>query len=198
MIIMALDHTRDYFHKSAFVFSPEDLTRRPMDFIFYKMDKPIIARPFFVFLAGTSAFYMALQENRERIIIFLFTRGLWLMLIELFCHFTIQDLQSILSFFNLQVIWAIGLSMIVLSALIYLRWLIVLLIGILLIATHNLLDGIHVPGHGVLRLSLGRCYMSRSISVIGSVSINVHYPVLPWIGIMAIGYCTGILYAPRL
>jgi uncharacterized membrane protein len=93
-------------------------------------------------------------------------------------------------FFNLQVIWAIGISMIVLSAMIYMTRRLILLSGILLVAAHNLLDTVHIQGFFWAFLH------EPGDFVVGHFSFSIHYPVLPWIGIIAIGYYFGNLYAP--
>jgi uncharacterized membrane protein len=83
--------------------------------------------------------------------------------------------------------------MIALSAMIYMRWPFILLTGIILIAAHNLLDGIHVKGNGLSSFLWSVLHEPKSFSV-GQGTINVLYPVLPWIGIMSVGYCIGVLY----
>jgi uncharacterized membrane protein len=93
--------------------------------------------------------------------------------------------------FNLQVIWAIGVSMIVLSLMIYMSDRLILLVGILLIAAHNLLDNVHIPDNFFWAF----LHESKYISV-GRFYFSVHYPVLPWIGLMAIGYYFGRIYTP--
>jgi len=193
MIIMAIDHTRDYFHNSAFVFNPEDLTQTNPILFFTRWITHFCA-PVFVFLAGTSAYLYGAKKTRKELSFFLFTRGIWLVFIELFILSLLRTFNPSFHFFNLQVIWAIGISMIVLSALIYMKWFFILLTGIILIGAHNLLDGIHVPGNNLLSF-LWSLLHDPARFTFGPFSLNVHYPLLPWIGIMAIGYSAGILYA---
>jgi len=95
--------------------------------------------------------------------------------------------------FNLQVIWAIGVSMVVMSALVYLTRRVILLIGIVLVAGHNLLDSVHVPGGGIPSFIWSLLHEPGEFTF-GRLVIFAHYPVLAWIGIMALGYCTGSLY----
>jgi uncharacterized membrane protein len=92
-------------------------------------------------------------------------------------------------FFNLQVIWAIGISMIVLSAIIYMRRRYILLTAIVLIAAHNLLDNVHIPNSFLWSfLHEGQDF------VVYKIHVSVHYPVLPWIGIIVLGYYFGRLF----
>jgi uncharacterized membrane protein len=193
MIIMALDHTRDYFHNSAFVFNPEDLGQTNVLLFFTRWVTHFCA-PVFVFLAGVSAYLYGAKKSRKELSFFLLTRGFWLLFTELFIISLLRTFNPAYHFFNLQVIWAIGISMIVLSAIIYMKWPFILLTGIILVAAHNLLDGIHVPGNNFLSF-LWSVLHEPARFTIRPVSVNVHYPLLPWIGIMAIGYCAGILYS---
>src|SRR5262249_46597154 len=97
-------------------------------------------------------------------------------------------------FFNLQVIWAIGICMIVLSGMIYMKRSFILAAGIVIIAFHNLLDNIHVTGNNLSSFAWAILHESGSFAF-GRFTFFIHYPVLPWIGIMAIGYYFGSLYS---
>jgi uncharacterized membrane protein len=193
MIIMALDHTRDYFHNSAFLYNPEDLAHTNVLLFFTRWITHFCA-PVFVFLAGTSAYLYGARRSRQDLSFFLFTRGVWLVLIELFIISLFRTFNPSYQFLNLQVIWAIGISMIALSMIIYMKRHFILLTGILLIAAHNLLDTVHVPGGGVFSF-LWALLHDAGYFIFGYFTFHVHYPVLPWIGIMAIGYCFGSIYA---
>src|SRR5689334_5749986 len=139
MIIMALDHTRDYFHYDAFVYSPTDLSQTSV-FLFFTRWITHFCAPVFVFLAGISAYLYGAKRTRKELSFFLFTRGLFLVILEATVLALERTFNSSFSFINLQVIFAIGLSMMGLSVLIYLRRNIILIIGLLIIAGHNLLD----------------------------------------------------------
>jgi uncharacterized membrane protein len=193
MIIMALDHTRDYFHNSAFLFNPEDLAQTSVILFFTRWITHFCA-PVFVFLAGVSAYLYGAKRSRKELSFFLFTRGVWLVLVELFIISLFRTFNPSYHFFNLQVIWAIGVSMIVLSAIIYMNRRFILLTGILLIAAHNLLDNVHVPGGGVLSF-LWALLHEPGYFTFERFTFHAHYPLLPWLGIMIIGYCFGNLYA---
>ena len=100
------------------------------------------------------------------------------------------------TYLNLQVIWAIGISMIVLSAIIYLPRALILLMGILLIGSHNLLDNVHTQGHGFPAFLWSLLHDPNHFTF-GRFTVYVRYPILPWIGIMTVGYYLGNLYASR-
>jgi uncharacterized membrane protein len=197
---MALDHTRNYFHADAMIFSPADLAKTTVDLFFTRWITHFCA-PVFVFLAGTSAFLVSQRKTKKELSFFLLSRGLWLLILELTVvnfgwTFNIQ-----FPFFVLGVIWALGISMLVLSILVYLPYSAILGVGIILVAAHNLLDTIHVSGNtfrSFLWSSLHDPSWGRESGqlIIKSHSLIVDYPVLPWIGVMALGYCFGYLYTP--
>lgn len=192
MIIMALDHVRDYFHNSAFLHSPEDLNHTNIILFFTRWITHFCA-PVFVFLAGISAYLYGTHKTKKELSVFLFTRGLWLVFAELFILSLFRTFNPSYHFFNLQVIWVIGVSMIFLSAMIYMKRSLLFLTGILLIACHNLLDNVHVPGNNVPAF-LWALVHQPGFFTFGNFTFHVHYPAIPWIGIMAIGYCCGSLF----
>ena len=190
MIIMALDHVRDYFHRDAFLYQPADLSQTNVILFFTRWITHYCA-PVFVFLAGISAYLYGNKKTKKELSRYLFTRGLWLVFAELFIITLGWTFNPSYHFFNLQVIWAIGISMIVLSAMIYMSRRLILLTGILLIAAHNLLDTVHMPGN----IFWAFLHEPKDF-VVGHFAFSIHYPVLPWIGIIAIGYYFGGLYTP--
>lgn len=192
MIIMALDHVRDYFHHDAFLYSPTDLSHTNALLFFTRFITHYCA-PVFVFLAGISAYLYGAKRTKKELAVFLFTRGLWLVFAELFINTLAWTFNPTYPFFNLQVIWAIGISMVILSALIYLKKIYLLLLGVVLIAGHNLLDTVHVAGNGVANFFWSVLHEPQDF-VIGRFNIFVRYPLLPWIGIISLGYCFGELY----
>lgn len=194
MIIMAIDHTRDYFHRDAFLYSPTDLSQTSV-FLFFTRLITHYCAPVFVFLAGVSAYLYGTRRTKKQLSFFLFTRGLFLLLAEPLIITLLQTFNPAYPVSNLQVIFAIGVSMMVLSALVYLQWRTILVIGILLVAGHNLLDRVHVPGHGGPSFVWALLH-DPGEHLVGSHTFFVHYPVIPWIGIIALGYCLGSLYTP--
>ena len=193
MIIMALDHVRDYFHYDAFLYSPTDLSQTSVPLFLTRWITHFCA-PVFVFLAGTSAYLYGAKKSKKELSFFLLTRGLFLLFIELVVLDFFRTFNPSFPYYNLQVIWAIGICMIALSAIIYLDWRFIVLIAVLLIAGHNLLDSIHVPGNNFPAFLWSFLHDVNHFSIGESVTVYVHYPVLPWIGLMVAGYCVGKLY----
>ena len=149
MIVMALDHTRDFFHAGAMSFQPEDLARTtPLPF-FTRWITHVCA-PAFMLLAGMGAFLRLHRDgSTARLSRFLWTRGLWLIVIELTVmrlamNFTLDTPYPVL----VLVLSALGLSMIALSALIYLPMSALAVVSLMLISFHNLLDGIDASRFG--------------------------------------------------
>ena len=194
MIIMALDHIRDYFHNAAFVSSPTDISHTTPAIFFTRWITHFCA-PVFVFLAGISARLYGAKKSKAALSFFLLTRGIWLVIAELFIVTLEWTFNPAYPYFNLQVLWATGFSMIVLSAMIYMNKYIIFIAGILLIAAHNLLDSVHVPGNGIISFVWALLH-ERGNFTFGIFSFSILYPVLPWIGIMAVGYTLGSLYNP--
>ncbi len=194
MIIMALDHIRDYFHASAFLYNPEDLSQTNVLLFFTRWITHFCA-PVFVFLAGTSAYLYGNKRSKKQLSFFFFTRGLWLVFAELFIVTLEWTFNPSYPIFNLQVIWAIGVSMIFLSLMIYMNKYLIFITGILFIAAHNLLDNVHVPGSGIAPF-LWALLHQPGYFTLGNFSFSVRYPLLPWIGVMAVGYVAGSLFIP--
>jgi uncharacterized membrane protein len=194
MVIMALDHVRDYFHAGAYLYDPLDLDKTSIALFFTRWVTHFCA-PVFMFLAGTSAFLIGQKKAKKELSIFLLTRGLWLVLLEL----TLINFEwnFDITFTNVYfiVIWALGISMIVLSGLIHLPLKLILVIGIVLVAGHNLLDNIHVPGNTLKAFGWSLLHDQNFFNWNGR-NVLIGYPIIPWIGIMALGYCFGTLYTP--
>jgi uncharacterized membrane protein len=203
MVIMLLDHTRDFIHRDALFFDPANLDRTTPALFFTRWITHYCA-PIFVFLAGTGA-YLQLSRGKTKAELsrFLWTRGLWLVVLEL------TVVRCVVAFnFNyaqfpgfLQVIWAIGVSMIVLAALIHLPLRAVAAVGIGIIALHNLGDAFAVRGWagpgteapGALE-ALWMVLHQPGFIVVAGAPVLVLYPVLPWIGVLAAGYAFGAVY----
>jgi len=187
MVVMALDHVRDFFgdtHVGA-----TDLQHTTVALFLTRWITHFCA-PVFVLLAGTSAFLWAARGRTTTALSwFLLTRGVWLIFLELtvvrFGWFFNLDY----SMFVLQVIWAIGASMVILSALVFLPTAAVAAGGIVLIAGHNLLDGVAPERFGAFAWLWCVLHVPRP---------PVIYPLVPWVGVMAAGYGLGaiLLRAP--
>lgn len=192
MIIMALDHVRAYFHRDVSLFDPTDLSKTTPLLFFTRWITHFCA-PVFVFLAGVSAYVYGARKGRKALAFFLLTRGVWLLFAELFIVGLAWYFNPLYPYFNLQVIWAIGCSMIALAALIYLPFQLIGLTGVLIIAGHNLLDNVHVPGNSLAAIGWGLLHDGGNFHL-GNKQVFIHYPILPWIGIMTVGFCAGYLY----
>lgn len=189
MVLMALDHTRDYFHADSFVFDPTDIEKSNLAIFFTRWVTHFCA-PAFSMLAGVSAFIMGQKKTKAELSSFLLKRGLWLVFIE----FTVVNFGW---FFDVHfatvgliTIWSLGMSMIVLSALVYLPFQVILAFSIILIFGHNLLDNVHFEGN-VFWAILHEFYF---YDFKNGYTFFVGYPLIPWIAVMSLGYCIGKLY----
>jgi uncharacterized membrane protein len=193
MVIMALDHVRDFFHQGAFLIDPTDLTKTNTALFFTRWITHFCA-PVFVFLAGTGAFLSASRgKTKAELSRFLLTRGLWLIVLEL----TVIDLGwtfGVDSFFVGQVIWAIGWSMIVLAFLIYLPVWAITAFGVVMIVAHNLFDPVQARSLGALSGLWAALHARELTETYGGIRLFTMYPLAPWVGVMAAGYGFGQLY----
>ena len=196
MIIMALDHSRDYFNRDAYLFDPTDMTHTYPTLFFTRWITHFCA-PIFMFLAGTSAFLYGLKKGRKAESFFLLTRGIWLIFIELFVVTVGWTFNVHFTFYILQVIWAFGVSMIILSALIHLPRNGQLAVAVVLLAGHNLLDGIHIAGNGLEAVGFSFLHEFHAFSY-PNFSFVIGYPILPWVGLITFGHYLGRLYAPDI
>jgi uncharacterized membrane protein len=187
MIIMALDHVRDYFSNPGF--EPTDLTHTSVVLFFTRWITHFCA-PVFFLLTGTGAYLSLRKKSPAQLSRFLFTRGLWLIFLELVVvrclgwQFNFDYRLTLLI-----VLWALGWSMIVLSTLVYLPASWVTAFGAVLIAGHNLLDGIQSsnPIWSIL-------HSPNILWSDGQHSVFVLYPLIPWVGVTAAGYGLGQIY----
>jgi uncharacterized membrane protein len=194
MIIMALDHVRDYFHAGAFQFDPTDLTRTDVPLFFTRWITHFCA-PVFTFLAGASAYLNGTKKTKKDLSWFLFTRGLWLVIAEILIitlGWTFNPQYPVLI---LQVIWALGISMMVLAAMVWLPRTVILITGLVLIFGHNLLDPLDASGDNASSFLISILHDQHYFSM-KPFSVMLGYPVTPWIGIMLTGYVFGQLYLP--
>jgi uncharacterized membrane protein len=204
MVIMLLDHTREFVHADTFRFSPTDLSKTNVLLFFTRWITHLCA-PTFVFLAGTSIYLQLLRgKSRSELAKFLLTRGLWLIFLEFTVVRFALFFNADYSFLGLaEVIWVFGISMIVLSGLIFLPLRVVAALGIAMIALHNLLDFIKVPsavsmadtpGPDALQKLWLFLHQPGFVPLWGDVKLFVAYPLIPWIGVMAAGYAFGVVY----
>lgn len=194
MVFMALDHVRDYFHINAFTGNyPENMESTNL-ILFGTRFITHYCAPVFVFLAGTSAFLYGQKKTKGQLSKFLITRGLWLIFVEIFINNFLWWFDITFGFTNLQVIWAIGVCMIALGVLIYLPKRVILILGMLIILGHNLLDDITMQGTSALSIIWYFLHQNNGFEIGAGRFMWFSYPVLAWIGVMALGYCFGELY----
>jgi uncharacterized membrane protein len=192
IIIMALDHVRDYFHADNFLYDPTDFSHTTPVVFFTRWITHFCA-PVFMFLSGTSAFFVGERKTKKHLSTFLLTRGLWLMLLELTVVNFAWRFNPAFPFFGLAVIWALGCCMVILAALIHLPKQIILIIGLLILCMHNMLDDIHATGDSWKDILWAELHERKRFTIAGHV-VATGYPLLAWIGIMSLGYCFGQLY----
>ena len=195
MVIMALDHVRDYFHPSG---DPLDLaTTTP--FLFFTRWITHFCAPVFVFLSGTSIYLQSLRKTKKVLQSFLIKRGLWLIFIEIVVisfAWTFNPHYNIIIF---QVIWAIGISMVLLGFLVRLPFKIILITGLIIVFGHNLLDiPESAPGFKAgfwWNLLHHGFFVAYPISP--SHVLLIIYPFVPWVGLMMLGYCSGVFFSQK-
>ena len=191
MVIMALDHVRDFFHVYAKTLDPLDPSKTWTALFFTRWITHFCA-PTFVFLAGTGAFLSTRRgKTKKELSLFLLTRGLWLVLLEL-------TLVRLGWFFNfdyhfvfVQVIWAIGWGMVVLAGLIFLPTRVIGALGLAMIALHNALDGVRSQDFGALRWLWAVLHEQNVLFPADGYMMLIAYPLVPWVGVMAAGYAFG-------
>lgn len=193
MVIMALDHVRDFFHFGAFGSSPTNLdTTTPI--LFFTRFITHYCAPVFIFLAGTAAYLYGTRKTKHELFKFLMTRGLWLIFLEIVVNNFLWRFDFTYSRLILQVIWAIGLSMIFLSLFIFLSRKAIIIVGIIIVAGHNILDSIVMQGAGFKSIVWYIFHQTNFIALTDDINLGIFYPVLPWIGLILLGYSLGFLY----
>jgi uncharacterized membrane protein len=192
MIIMALDHVRDFLHSGAQHFDPADVTRTTPVLFFTRWITHFCA-PTFMFLAGAGA-YLQFRRGKSKPALarFLISRGLWLVVLELtwvLCLGWKMNFAYDQIFF--WVIWALGITMIALAGLIFVSWRLLLAVSLAVIALHNALDAITPAQLGALGWLWKILHVFDTIRLSTHVAILINYPLLPWIFVMSAGYCFG-------
>jgi uncharacterized membrane protein len=187
MILMALDHVRDFFGNSGL--NPTDPARTTVLLFFTRWVTHFCA-PVFFLLTGTGAYLSLRKKSKRELSQFLFTRGLWLIFLEVGVYRCLGwqfnfDYQLTM----LVVLWALGWAMIVLSVLVYLPAPVVTVFGLVMIAGHNLLDSVNSenPIWSLL-------HSPNFVYFTPKRSIFVAYTLIPWVGVTAAGYGLGQVY----
>ena len=189
MIIMALDHVRDYFHYSAFFFDPTDPIKTTLPIYFTRFITNFCA-PAFSFLAGLSAFMVGKRKSKNELSQFLIKRGLWLIFAEIVILSFAWQFDSNFSLLGLQVIWVLGISMIFLVGLIHLPLNYLLVFSCVCICGHNLLDTVHFDGSMLWSFIHEQHFFPN----IANRTLVFAYPILPWFAVMSLGYYFGSFY----
>ena len=198
MILMALDHVRDFFHYTASLDSPTNLlTTSPVLFLTRWITH--FCAPIFLFLSGISAYLLGQKKTKRELSSFLIKRGLWLILIEVVVITLAWTYNPFYNLVILQVIWTIGISMIILGILSWLPENIVLIVGLLIICFHNMLDPMEVSRHGKVGLTWDLLHHGNFtlLKLAPDHMILIVYAFLPWTGIMLFGYGIARLFTIR-
>ncbi len=194
IVVMALDHTRDYYYDFSKYGDATDLSKVPA-FLFITRWVTHYCAPGFIFLAGTSAFLAGKRRTKNQLSTFLLTRGLWLIFVELFIINLAWRLNPSYGHFTFGVLWCIGLCMVLLAGIIRLPYYAILTFGLVVVFLHNLLDGVSIDGASKpVQYLWSILHQKNFFGPYNEGSISVLYPIIPWIGLMSVGYCFGKLY----
>jgi uncharacterized membrane protein len=194
MILMALDHTRDFFHSAAMSFQPEDLTRTTVPIFFTRWITHFCA-PVFMFTAGLGAsFWLQRDRTLGQLSSYLVKRGLWLAFLEL----TVVRFALVFNFHVdlvvVTVLWGLGWSMVALALLVHLPVRVLAVFSLAVIALHNLADPIDASQFGSAAW-LWNCLHQLGVFHVGGIGVLVSYPLVPWFAVMAAGFCLGHIAA---
>jgi uncharacterized membrane protein len=190
MIIMALDHVRDFFHVTAQTADPLDLATTTPSLFFTRWITHFCA-PVFVFLSGTSAFLSSTNKTRNTAGIFLIKRGAWLAVADILLISLLLSFNPKYNFVMLTVFWAIGISMILLGLLLLVSPKLILPIGLVLFFGHDLITTMTLgndTGGAIMKILFNGLFIAPLDS---THIIAFLYPVLPWTSVMLLGYSFG-------
>jgi len=189
MVIMAIDHTRDYF--SYLRFAPENLARTYYALFFTRWVTHFCA-PLFFFLAGTGAFFYGRRRTPAELSRFLWTRGLWLIVLEFTVIGFAWSFQFPWGFFG--VIWALGACMVIMAAAVRLplKWLAAL--SLLVIGTHDLFDRVRPERFGSYSWLWSLLHVHGYLPLPHNIDEFVLFPIVPWVAVMSVGYAFGALF----
>ncbi len=198
MVIMAIDHVRDFLHQGAYLDDPLNIsTTTPV--LFFTRWITHLCAPTFVFLSGLSIYLQSTRKSSSELSSFLIKRGLWLIFVEFGLITLGMTFNPFYSLLIMQVIWAIGISMIILGFLSRLPYKILLAIGLFIVLGHNALDFLEAePG---FKAGFWWDLFHHGSFAIYPIAkdhfIAIMYPFVPWTGLMILGYCFGIFFTPK-
>jgi uncharacterized membrane protein len=196
MLIMALDHTRDFFHNAGAFSDPTDMaTTTPL--LFFTRWITHFCAPNFVFLSGISAWLAGSRRTKSELSAFLIKRGLWLVFVELVIITFAFSLNPLYNFVVFQVLWVIGLSMVILGLLVRAPKIVIGIIGALIFFGHDIIDYFQLPKTGVESTLLTLLLVTKGtvIQLNHTHFIFDLYALIPWTGVMLLGYVFGSLYS---
>lgn len=193
MVIMALDHVRSYLHFDTFIFSPTDVQHTTRMMFATRLITHLCA-PTFIFLAGTSAYFIAQRKTVKDTATFLLTRGSWLILLQVTLIQFGWNFDPAFHFISSNIISTIGFCMIALSFLIHLQFSAILAIGLVMVLGHNLLDNVSFESGSMLEIIWSFLHGRKIYALGNNYSVQFIYPMIPWIGVIALGFCFGRLY----
>ena len=195
MIIMALDHVRDFLHRAAMSSSPTDL-RVTTPLLFMTRWVTHLCAPVFMLTAGLGAFFYWRGGGRTRTQLswFLLTRGTWLIVVELTIMQLAYNFDAGAAYpIFLLVLWVLGACMIVLAALVWLPMPLLLALSIATIVFHHLFDNVTARSFGAYAPIWNLLHQVGAFPLLSRMVI-VGYPLLPWVAVMAMGFCLGPLF----
>ena len=189
MVIMLVDHVRETFYLHRQVSDPVDVFTTSPELFYTRLTSAICA-PVFIWLTGLSAWLYSQKHSKVETSKFLLKRGVFLILLELTLIVFLWAGKYPPDMFFLQVIWCIGLCMIALAGLVFLPTKLLLLLGIVIVAGHNVLDGFRLNEESPFYLVWAVLYQ-REVIDFNSFLVRTSYPILPWIGVIALGFVAG-------
>jgi len=191
MVIMALDHSRDFFSNSHAYFDPIDVSTTSAAFFLTRWITDFCA-PLFSFLAGIGIYISVSRgtpvTQAARILV---TRGIWLILLELLVLRVFWYFNFDYTFLKAGVMWCLGWSMIFLAGMIFLPRRTILVLALLIILPHNLLDSIKTEAFGGFSWLWILLHVKGTFAISDTINVLVVYPLIPWPGLMAAGFCLG-------
>ncbi len=198
MVIMALDHVRDFFHIQGNTDDPLNLaTTTPV--LFFTRWITHFCAPVFVFLSGTSIYLQSLRKTKKQLSLFLIKRGLWLVVAEALIVSLGLTFNPFYNFILLQVIWATGISMFLLGLIIHLPYKFILALSLIIVLGHNLLD-IPEAAPGFKAGFWWDLFHHGQFAIYPFAPnhvIAIMYPFVPWFGLMLMGYSTGVFFTQQ-
>ncbi len=189
MVVMLLDHVRETFFLHMQVGDPVD-ARTVLPALFFTRLLSTICAPVFVALTGLSAWLYGQKHSRAELSGFLLRRGVFLLLLEISFVSFAWSARFPPQTIWLQVIWAIGVSMICLAGAVHLSRTVVVALGVAIVCGHNLLDGIVLAPGDAFYVPWALLHQRAAFDLAG-ITIKTTYPVLPWIGVILLGYGMG-------